>query len=77
MDIELVDGKHSKDDKIILVTTQVQEPIMLRDLFHLIEEFAKNELRRIRVDRVREEIKQGKRPFLFQKAINKVIDNLK
>ena len=58
-------GTHSERDEIIRVTCSY-EPITLKDIEELIYTFSLNELRRIRVDKVRENIIKGEREFMFE-----------
>lgn len=72
--ITRVPGTHSEEDEIILVTTEVEEPILLEDVFRLVSAFAENELKRIRAPPVRQEIIDGVRPFMFEDKLIKVIE---
>ena len=76
MKIEKVKGSHSERDKIILLTAK-KEAITLEDVFKIVEVFTKNELRRIRIDSVRNEIINSKRPFMFEDELIKRIKKIK
>ena len=76
MKLEKIKGSHSKNDKIILITSN-REALELEDIFLLIEEMAENELNRIRIDKVRNEIISGIRPFYFEEMIDKIFKRVK
>ena len=77
MNITEIKGKHSTEDKIIMIETKSKEAILLEDLKNIIRAFTKNELKRIRLPNVRKEIILGERPFLFEGVIKKIIEEEK
>lgn len=69
-------GTHSKRDEKIFISSDDEGVLLaplLEDIFKLIYDFTLNELRRIRVPKVRQEIIEGKRKFFFEEKINESI----
>jgi len=72
--VKMLQGKDSKDDRLILIN---EKALRLSEIFQIVELFAENELNRIRVSKVRQEIIEGKRPFMFEKAITDIFKRVK
>ena len=77
MEIKKIQGSHTPDDRLILITTEKEEAIKIRDVYDIVEAFARNELARIRVPFVRYEIIYGERPFMFEDLIKSVFTKVK
>jgi len=76
VEIRKVKGKHSERDQIIIITGG-DEAILLDDVTELVYTFSLNELRRIRISSVREQIIHGEREFMFETIIKKAIEKAK
>ena len=76
MNIRKTQGKHSERDELIFITAR-DEAIKLDEVFNLVNVFAVNELKRIRIDKVRENIILGSMPFMFEDEVKNAINKAK